>query len=85
MMVGARVTLLLRMPAGTVTIPGDVVRCEVSATRPGRLRYHTALALAAECPIGNDDLTVSARKVSVVEGDVIDAEAVEAVTVANEW
>ena len=85
MLAGARVTLLLRMPTRTITIPGDVVWCEVSATRHGRLRYHTALALASECPIANDELTTTTRHVTVVDGDIIDAEAVEAVTVANEW
>jgi hypothetical protein len=84
-LVGARVTLLLRTPARTIMIPGDVVRCEVSATRHGRLRYRTALSLASECAIANDEVAVSGRKVTVVEGGVIDAEVVQEVTVANEW
>jgi hypothetical protein len=86
-LVGARVTLRLQTAAGVVTIPGEVVRCHVSATAYGRLRYETALTLASDCPIGNDELRLSptTEVVSVVEGEVIDAESVALVTIDNEW
>jgi hypothetical protein len=87
LLAGARVTLLLRTASRTLTLPGDVVRCSVSATRHGRLRYETALALASDCPLNNDELLLSpsTEVVSIVDGDVVDAEAVELVTIANEW
>lgn len=88
MLVGARVTLRLRTAERAVTLPGEVVRCRVSATRHGRLRYETALSLRADCPLDNDELTLAPAteaQVAIVEGDVIDAEAVEPVTISNQW
>jgi hypothetical protein len=88
MLVGARVTLRLRTAHGVLTLPGDVVRCRVSQTRHGRLRYETALALLADCPIDNDELTLTpagSESVVVIEDEVIDAEAVESVTIDNRW
>jgi hypothetical protein len=86
-LVGAHVTLRLRTATGIVTIPGEVVRSQVTATRHGRLRYQTALALASDCPIDTDELQLSpsTEVVSVVEGEVVDAEAVASVTIANKW
>ena len=78
-------------------LPGDVVRSRVSATRHGRLRYETALALSSDCPLSNDDLTAQTTKPAttvadqrvegsdVVDAQIIDAELVEAVSVVNEW
>jgi hypothetical protein len=51
MQIGARATLRLRTATTSLLLPGEVVRCRVSATRHGRLRYETALALATECPL----------------------------------
>jgi hypothetical protein len=84
--VGAHVTLRLQTEKGIVTIPGEVVRSQVSATRHGRLRYQTALALASDCPI-DDELRLSptTEVVSVVEGEVVDAESVALVTIDNKW
>jgi hypothetical protein len=85
--VGAHVTLRLRTSNGVVTIPGEVVRSQVSATRHGRLRYQTALALQSDCPIDNDELRLSptTEVVSVVDGEVIDADSVALVTIDNKW
>ena len=96
-LVGARATLRLRSATETLILPGEVVRCRVSAIRHGRLRYETALALASDCPLTNDDLAVQTAKpattvveqpvagTEVVEAQIIDAELVEAVTLVNEW
>lgn len=52
MRVGTRVTLRLRTSTDGTTLPGEVVRCRVTATRHGRLRYETALTLSAAAAEG---------------------------------
>ena len=86
-LVGAHVTLRLRTATRTITLPGEVVRSRVSGTRHGHLRYETALVLASDCPIDNDELmlTPATEVISVVDAEVIDAEAVEPVTITNKW
>jgi hypothetical protein len=86
-LVGARVTLRLRTAERSLTLPGEVVRSRVSATHHGRLRYETAVALASDCPIDNDDLMLrpSTEVVSVIEPEVVDAEVIAPVTLVNEW
>lgn len=51
MPIGSRATLRMRTAQASLLLPGEVVRCRVSATRHGRLRYETALALSAECSL----------------------------------
>ena len=52
-----------------------------------RAAYWTALVLASDCPIDNDELmlTPATEVVSVVDAEVIDAEVVESVTITNDW
>jgi hypothetical protein len=49
MQVGAQIALRLRTASASLVLPGEVVRCRVSAIRHGRLRYETALSLASDC------------------------------------
>jgi hypothetical protein len=66
-----------------------VVRSRVSATRHGRLRYETALVLASDCPLTNDDLSAIPSHEPVVEpvvdAEIVDVEVIEPDTSANEW
>lgn len=84
-LVGAHVTLRVGTSSRALTLPGEVVRSRVSATRHGRLRYETALALAADCPVTNDELSLAPHEpVNVVDG-VIDADMLDSVTLVNTW
>jgi hypothetical protein len=89
-LVGAHVTVRLRTATRTVTLPGTVVRSRVSATHHGRLRFETALKLESDCPLSNDELMLvpdtHTDLISVVDGEVVDAEVMQSVTlVTSDW
>jgi len=82
-LIGAQVTLQVRTPTHSVMLPGVVVRSRVSATRHGRLRYETALALSNECPLTNE--LTSAPRAAVMKDQIINAEVLRSATFVNEW
>jgi hypothetical protein len=66
---------MLRVRSGNawVELKGRVVRCSVSATQHGRLRYESALELDNDCPV--ELLTDLLGKTSEGEITLLDPEA----------
>jgi len=72
LLVGSPALLRVRTGEVWVELKGRVVRCCVSATLRGRLRYETALELEADCPI--DELTGLLGMTSEGELTLLDSE-----------
>lgn len=88
LLVGTRVRLRLRTGERVVTVPGTVARCCVSATGKGRLRFETAVVLDQPFAAGDEPSLTPAdprETVSVVSDLPLDADALRAGTLVNQW